>query len=809
MVFDKSLLKPCPVLYPTLPEFASPIEYLSRKDVLDLGSRYGLVKVVPPEGWKPPFSLAPSFTFHTRIQKLSDLGITSRSRKFFTENLNRFFKMSGRRAIKSYFAYRDHKIFYYDLYLAVSKMFSHMDNLDHLTGDDLSKLNILFGVAPSDRILLEKYNTNVKAYAAFLRSNGEHYDFPESDPEDDADSCLICRKSHSPTLTLLCDNCNNPFHMKCLQPPLEEIPTGTWYCDRCLIGTGAYGFEENQELRYNIWDFVEHCKEFGNDFLAKYSENGQPVTLDRIEEIFWGLVEAENSELKVKYGADIHNLSPGEITGFPTIEMPQSPYDPTAETASYIHHPWNLTKLPFAEGSLLNFINSSISGMTVPWIYVGSLLSTFCWHVEDHYTLSANYCHFGDIKKWYAIPSSHADAFESIMNASAPDLFRRQPDLLSQLVTLISPSKLAEKGIPCVYADQGPNEFIVTFPRVYHAGFNSGFNFNEAVNFTMDLWLPFGEKSVRDYKEIKKENVFDHFRLVENIINAFLQPDNPYFHNRLGLVGQCIRTYELFFDSQMKVVQDLDTERFEKTVAKPKQETTLPASPVRETRMTSMRKANAANDDDDDSLCDICRTFVSYQYCEINNQHHRFGRWYLGRPKRKDTVITVNKLLTPTASPKTGNFKSEDEKTQSVAGSSGALQLEMLQEKRPINDEFDELIQQARKRATGKDDDAKKRRRHSSRLQKSSSPEARSSVETESGKEMKPQAPLKKVQYNSLLKHLNRYDSIKLCLKCTTQMCGEKGERAPRGSQLVFEKSFADMEKVLERAKAKYVLASR
>ena len=32
---------------------------------------------------------------------------------------------------------------------------------------------------------------------------------------------------------VLCDECNHGFHMKCLSPPLTELPDEDWYCPSC------------------------------------------------------------------------------------------------------------------------------------------------------------------------------------------------------------------------------------------------------------------------------------------------------------------------------------------------------------------------------------------------------------------------------------------------------------------------------------------------------------------------------------------------------------------------------------------------
>lgn len=60
----------------------------------------------------------------------------------------------------------------------------------------------------------------------------------------------------------------------------------------------------------------------------------------------------------------------------------------------YITSPWNLNNLPVQDESVLCHINADISGMKVPWIYVGMCFSSFCWHNEDHWSYSINYLHW-------------------------------------------------------------------------------------------------------------------------------------------------------------------------------------------------------------------------------------------------------------------------------------------------------------------------------------------------------------------------------------------------------------------------------
>lgn len=82
--------------------------------------------------------------------------------------------------------------------------------------------------------------------------------------------------------------------------------------------------------------------------------------------------------------------------------------------------------------------------------------------------------HWGEAKTWYGIPGDDAELFEAAIKGEAPDLFQAQPDLLFQLVTLMNPRRLTEAGVRVFACNQRAGEFVITFPKAYHAGFNHG-----------------------------------------------------------------------------------------------------------------------------------------------------------------------------------------------------------------------------------------------------------------------------------------------------------------------------------------------
>ncbi|CAM8999916.1 unnamed protein product [Rhodiola kirilowii] len=161
---------------------------------------------------------------------------------------------------------------------------------------------------------------------------------------------------------------------------------------------------------------------------------------------------------------------------------------------------WNLKELSRLPKSVLRLLETAIPGVTDPMLYIGMLFSMFAWHVEDHYLYSINYHHCGAPKTWYGIPGHAALEFENVVrkHVYTEDILSADGedgafDVLLDKTTIFPPSILLEHDVPVYRAVQRPGDFIVTFPRAYHEGFNHGFNCGEAVNFATSDWFPMGE----------------------------------------------------------------------------------------------------------------------------------------------------------------------------------------------------------------------------------------------------------------------------------------------------------------------------
>lgn len=163
---------------------------------------------------------------------------------------------------------------------------------------------------------------------------------------------------------------------------------------------------------------------------------------------------------------------------------------------------WNLSKL----NSILELVSSDIGGVTTPFLYFGQWKSAFCWHVEDMNLHSINYLHFGKAKQWYVVPPRYADRFETLAQSLFPTQYRACPEFLRHKTSMISPAILKNHGIPIRRIVHKPGEFMITFPRSYHMGFNYEYNCAESVNFATERWIPVGQQA--RYCQCSPDSVF-------------------------------------------------------------------------------------------------------------------------------------------------------------------------------------------------------------------------------------------------------------------------------------------------------------
>ncbi|KAK1906384.1 Lysine-specific demethylase 5A [Dissostichus eleginoides] len=548
----------CPVFEPSWEDFSDPLGFINK--IRPIAEKTGICKIRPPEDWQPPFACdVRNFRFTPRVQRLNELEALTRVKLNFLDQIAKFWELQGS---KTRFPHVERKVL--DLY-QLSKTVSSEGGFEAVCKEKRwSKVAGRMGFPAgkgTGSLLRSHYERILYPYELFQSGatltgiqrlyeecdDGEDVDEgvgeesveeEELDEEDEKDGdgdamqakerLLPERRSRrlkserenkepkglkifstSPKMVnlgiLSADDgfSRKQRHLKAqafaikMRPRKETLEVN--FIDLVLLRSAA-GRE------YSLQSFGEMADQFKSDY---FNMPVHMVPTELVEKEFWRLVSSIEEDVIVEYGADISSKDVG--SGFPVRDGKRRLL---GDEEDYANSGWNLNNMPVLEQSVLTHINVDISGMKVPWLYVGMCFSSFCWHIEDHWSYSINFLHWGEPKTWYGVPASAAEKLEAVMKKLAPELFDSQPDLLHQLVTIMNPNVLMEHGVPVYRTNQCAGEFVVTFPRAYHSGFNQGYNFAEAVNFCTADWLPMGRQCVSHYRRLHRYCVFSHEELL-------------------------------------------------------------------------------------------------------------------------------------------------------------------------------------------------------------------------------------------------------------------------------------------------------
>lgn len=103
------------------------------------------------------------------------------------------------------------------------------------------------------------FKKNFKKHCELAKFNQELYDALKSAIQHTGDAellsqwlnddtiCQICKKRDHEDKMLLCDRCDDGYHLYCLRPALSAIPETSWYCHRCQMILGMQELEMDEE----------------------------------------------------------------------------------------------------------------------------------------------------------------------------------------------------------------------------------------------------------------------------------------------------------------------------------------------------------------------------------------------------------------------------------------------------------------------------------------------------------------------------------------------------------------------------------
>lgn len=503
-----------PVFRPTEEEFSDPLKYIAK--IRSVAEEYGICKIITPSKWRPMFSLnGKEFEFTSCIQKLKGLNATTRVKISFEKTVKKINSiLLGEINLTPVLDRK--RLDLYSLYKIVESEGGF---------DAVCSLNKWNKVASRMGFMKKSSVSELKThYKKLLYPFAVVQSIVNDTWKIENDKRFTKKITPKTYRSLICYDCNYTVHIQsqvksCSTRPVVAVFKDKWRCKKCLIKIieltkpKMYGFEHSPRL-YNL-DSFENVAYNVKTTLFHMAWSG--CTPEIIEQEYWKNISFGDPTMKVLYGSDLNSENHG--SGFPTAAKSDT-NESNGYNDIFIKHGWNLNNISTLKDSVLSYFGSCTSRLNEPRMHVGMCFSTFCWHYEEHWSYSISYLHWGEPKTWYGVPGNAAENFEKVMKETVPELFNYQPDLLHQPVTMLNPNILMDANVPVYRIEQHKKEFVVTFPKAYHAGFNHGYNFAEAVNFTVADWISVGRECVGHYSSLRRMCVFSHDELMFKLIRS-------------------------------------------------------------------------------------------------------------------------------------------------------------------------------------------------------------------------------------------------------------------------------------------------
>lgn len=493
-------IREAPTYYPSITEFKDPLQYI--RSISAEASQYGICKIVPPAEWEPPcqVSMDDPRRFPTKRQEINIL----QQGKGFDEG----------------------KVYNIAEYKAMADAFYDKWMEQHY-GEKPAGLAETAAVVKRDRD--DSFDGVTEGKSADGKPN--FIDLSDSGADDTTGESTAREAPPAPAAAVA----QSPPVVGAAEGKKEsEVLKGkstasrrTQLCrDYWEMVAGGSGIQKRAIVDYaNDIDTTKYT----SGFPLKHINTNGSVPLEAIniedvkgepaltaEEVVAANAAAVASSLAQAKEASAQGLRSSELDKR-GVETPDC--QDMFSNDYYRRTGWNLVNMASSHGSVLQHLHTSINGINVPWLYIGMLFSSFCWHNEDNYLYSINYNHFGDCKQWYGVPGHQAKAFEKVSKNFLLESFKESPDLLHHMTTQISPELLVKNNIAVCKAIQTPRTFVVTFPKAFHAGFSYGFNVGEAVNFATPDWFKQGTEADERYRYFGRSSVFSHQRLLFTLLH--------------------------------------------------------------------------------------------------------------------------------------------------------------------------------------------------------------------------------------------------------------------------------------------------